>query len=208
MEIKGVIWHHTGGVDAYPLASTKHHTAEIIDGSHKTRWPGFTSNVYQNRRGEFFHVGYNTVIETTNKKRVKTREYGEETAAAYGYNDGYIHICVTGNYDIGADEWDEEINQLVIDEWNEIKGAFPYLTIGQNKPHRAYASKSCFGSSLPDDHIQKIIAGAEAAQGKTDYEIELELKITQLEKVNELYKTIVSMLYKALTGKRFSEHEK
>ena len=158
MKIKGVIWHHSGGTQADPLASTKHHTAEIIDISHKQRWPGFTSNVHRNNKGDFFHVGYNKVIETT-KKRVKaTREIGEETAAARGYNTGYIHICVTGNYDQGADTWDASIEPLIYRVWKDIKLEHPHLKISDNWPHRRVANKSCFGSSLSDDHIQNVIA--------------------------------------------------
>lgn len=206
-KIKGVIWHHTGGTQALPLASTQHHTAETIDASHKTRWPGFTSDVYSNESGKPYHCGYNTVIETANKKRVRTREYGEETAAAIGYNTGYIHVVITGNYDTGADVWDTGVNKLIIDEWAEIKASFPYLTVGDNKPHRAYSNRSCFGSSLPDNHIQRILAKAETDTGKSYKEVELEMKVSQLEQVNALYEKLVALLYIALTGKRFSSRE-
>ena len=202
--IKGVIWHHSGGVDANPLASTKHHTAEIIDNSHRNRWPGFTSNVYANRLGQFFHVGYNTVIEATTKKRVKTREYGEETAAAIGYNTGWIHVVVTGNYDKGADVWDQEVDRLVIDEWNAIKTAYPYLKISDNVPHRKYARKSCFGNSLPDNHIQLILA----TQVSDPIELTAELEVKMMKTIIDLSFKVVSILQELVLRKRYSVHQK
>lgn len=204
MRIKGVIWHHSGGVDANPLASTKHHTAEIIDNSHRNRWPGFTSNVYTNRLGQFFHVGYNTVIEATTKKRVKTREYGEETAAAIGYNTGWIHVCVTGNYDKGADVWDQEVDRLVVDEWNAIKTAYPYLKISDNVPHRKFARKSCFGNSLPDNHIQQILS----TQVKDPQILELELEVKKQKQLIDLLYMYMSITQELLLRKRYSTRQK
>ena len=152
-KIKGVIWHHFGGTDANPLASTLHHTVDTVDASHMTRWPGFQSLFYRNKNGRRYHVGYNTIIELPSGKRTMTRRYGEQTAAARGYNDGWIHVATSGNFDVGADKWKKEYDQFVIREWEIIKRACPHLKISDNHPHRKFAAKTCFGSSRPDDHI-------------------------------------------------------
>lgn len=207
MKIKGVFWHHSGGTALNPKASTKHHTAEIIDVAHKRRWPGFTSKVYKNKRGEYFHTGYNRVGEVSNLSVIKTRAYGEETAAAIGFNSGYIHICITGNYDYGADTWDKEADKLVCEIWEEIKTKHPYLRIAQNWPHRRVASKSCFGTSLPDDHIQKILATHEVMHNKKPVkEVSKEMKM-------KYYETIIMLMRQTITlliarNKRYSFKEK
>lgn len=206
--IKGVIWHHSGGTNADPLASTIHHTAEIIDQAHKGRWNGFVSSFYKNKYGAYFHVGYNYVIETLNKRIVKTRKVGEETAAAVGYNTGYIHVVVTGNYDVGADVWDASINDKVREVWTEIKGMCPHLKIKDNFPHRKVARKTCFGNSLGDNHIQSILVQVALDEGKSDREIELELKVSALESANKQLWSLVMTLYELLTGKRFTSRQK
>jgi len=207
MKIKGVFWHHFVGTDRNPKASTKHHTAEIVDVAHKRRWPGFTSKVYKNKRGEFYHVGYNRVIEVSNLRIVKTRAFGEETAAAIGFNRGYIHVAFSGNYDWGADKWEKETEKLICEGWEEIKAEFPYLRIGQNWPHRKVARKSCFGNSLPDNHVQITLATHEVLHNKKPVpEISKEMKMKYYETIIMLMKQTITLLI--ARNKRYSFKQK
>lgn len=189
MEIKGVIWHHSGGTAYNPLQSTFHHTAEIIDLSHKTRWPGFVSDTHTNGAGQPFHVGYNFVIESGRKNIVRTRRIGEETAAAIGYNKGWVHVCVTGNYD--SDLWDTDVSPLVYKVWQKIKAEQPHLKISDNIVHRDVASKTCPGRNLPDDHFRNIIARYETMNGK-DFQEAID------EKEIERKKHLILQLQKAI----------
>ena len=209
-KIKGVFWHHSGGTKNNPKASTLHHTAEIIDVTHKKNWPGFTSNTYKNAAKELWHVGYNFVCESTTKKIVRTRAIGEETAAAVGYNDGYVHAVITGNFDV--DVWGQEQTDLVIRCWKLIKKQCPHLKPNQNWPHRKVANKTCFGSLLADDHISKIIAEYELSLVKeevpTEEEVAEEVRQGQLKQIISLLVKYRNLLYIKATGKRYSTHEK
>lgn len=150
------------------------------------------SDTYHNANYEPYHVGYNFVIESGNRKIVRTRRIGEETAAAFGYNNGYIHVCVTGNYD--SDLWDTRVSPLVYQVWQEIKVNHPYLTIDDNLNHRDVASKTCPGRNLPDNHFRQIIARYEMQHQKPIDAVEEELKRTALKKTILKLKKLIGLL--------------
>ena len=81
-----VIWHHSNGVLLFPCAGTQHHNVNIVDNAHRQRWPGFTSQVYKNINGQFYHVGYHLVIDLNKETITQTRAFYEEGAHCIGMN--------------------------------------------------------------------------------------------------------------------------
>jgi hypothetical protein len=139
---KVVITHHTGGTDQYPLLDSSHHTVDIVNRWHKSRWPGFVS-----RRG--YHVGYHYFIEK-NGRVTQTREHDEEGAHCIGMNRSSIGVCFAGNFDVTypTKEQIEAWNVL----YNRLEVEFPSIP---TYPHRRYATKSCHGRLLADDYFAK-----------------------------------------------------
>ena len=135
-----VITHHTGGTDANPLADSSNATVQAVDSWHKLRWPGFIS-----RRG--YHVGYHYFI---NKQGVvtQTRDHDEEGAHVIGMNTKSIGVCFAGNFDVTLPTSSQ------LQAWYNIYGALlkQYPNI-PTYPHRKYASKTCHGKLLKDNHF-------------------------------------------------------
>ncbi len=135
-----VITHHTGGTDANPLADSSFATVTDIDSWHKVRWPGFISS-----RG--YHVGYHYVIEKDGKV-TQTRSHDEEGAHVIGMNSKSIGVCFAGNFDVTLP------TQKQMNAWYNLYGTL--LTQYPNiptYPHRKYASKTCHGKLLKDNHF-------------------------------------------------------
>lgn len=144
-----IIVHHTGGTDSNPAADTSKHTAETIDRYHATRWPGFTSQLYKNKKGEFYHCGYHFVIEKDGTI-VQTRGIGEEGAHCVGHNTSSIGIVLTGNFDVTLPTEKQE---------QAFRVLFSRLGISPNEifPHRKFATKSCYGKRLSDGHFNRLV---------------------------------------------------
>lgn len=205
---KKVIWHHSNGMGSDPCAGTKHHTADIVDAHHKTRWPGFTSQVYKNSRGEFFHCGYHLVIDTMNDTITQTRAFSEEGAHCIGMNRSAIGVLILGNYDkCSGESIPDEKKELFGQAWDMCKKAYPSLTIKDNVPHRKYATKSCYGDSLDDLYIQNALVAANTAQDYTQKEKEL-MRINSIQKdLIEAMWSIITALTQQVSGKRLSLRE-
>lgn len=207
-------WHHTGGTDKNPLASTKHHGPETIDDWHRAKWgkkyPHFHSQVYKRDDGRFYFCGYNAVLDwskITEENDVNpwvwTRAPGEETGAAIGYNNGrYLHFCIPGNYDVGADEWDARADKWIVWMHNHVATLDPVYVIADNQPHRSVATKSCFGNSLDDKHIQRIIVSGLDEDTPINPQTDLQIKL--MKRIVMLLQKQVNMLTEKLTGKRLS----
>lgn len=182
-----IIVHHTGGTDRLPRTSTAHHTVDIIDETHKTRWPGFTSKVFKNKNKEFYHVGYHFVIEKDGKT-TQTRGFSETGAHCIGMNTSSIGICLTGNFDVEmpSNAQIKAFKKL----YNKIVKQYPNLHPQDIVPHRRYATKSCFGDLLPDNYFSGIITEATPISKRTK------------EQNNDLIKLILSILISRLFGKR------
>lgn len=187
-----VIVHHTGGTDAQPLADTSKHTAEIVDVTHKTRWPGFTSAVFKNKAGEPYHVGYHFVIENTGKV-VQCRAYGEEGAHCIGQNASSIGIVLSGNFDATLPTKKQE--ESFVKLFREIQKAYPNIKDTDIYPHRKFATKSCYGKNLTDNYFTVLLGGA-APQAVTAVPI-----ITQIGMIKSQIAAIVAR-------RRFSTKQK
>lgn len=135
-----IITHHTGGTDANPRADTSHHTVEIIDQSHKTRWPEFVS-----ARG--YWCGYHFFIDKTGKV-TQTRDYTEEGAHTIGMNSSSIGVCFAGNFDVTVPT-DAQLNAW-FKLYDELLRRYPNIP---TYPHRKYATKTCHGRLLSDDYF-------------------------------------------------------
>lgn len=171
-----IITHHA--------VSLKTHTAEDVDDWHKQRWPGFTSKVFKNKRGQFYHVGYHYVIEWDGTI-VRCRAEDEEGAHCFGQNRTSIGICLMGNNDVHK----PSIQQMESFEklYREIQSRWPAITPNRIFPHRKYANKSCHGKLLADDYYTWYVAT------KTE-----DLYADQLEKLRQL----LNQLKVLLSGRR------
>lgn len=147
---KKIIVHH--------FASLSKYTAQDCDSWHKVRWPGFTSKVFKNDNGEFYHVGYHFVIESSGKV-VQCRELTEEGAHCIGQNTSSIGIALAGNFDIDLPTKAQEksFRKLV----KELLPKLPGVTAYNIYPHRKYANKSCYGSRLSDTYFTQLMAPQE-----------------------------------------------
>ena len=135
-----VITHHTGGTDANPLADSSFASVKDIDLWHKARWPEFRSS-----RG--YWVGYHYVIEKDGKL-TQTREHNEEGAHVIGMNSKSIGVCFAGNFDVTLP------TDAQMKTWYWLYGQLlkQYPDI-PTFPHRKYATKTCHGKLLKDEHF-------------------------------------------------------
>lgn len=145
-----VITHHA--------VSSKAHTAEDVDNWHKVRWPGFTSSIFRNAKGEFYHVGYHYVIEWDGRV-VQTRGEGEEGAHTVGQNDSSIGVCFMGNFDLHMP------SELQKEAFKKLyAGILERHRITTCVPHRKYANKSCHGALLSDTYFSDLVSEASITQ--------------------------------------------
>lgn len=183
-----IITHHTGGTDAAPLADSSNATAQDIDSWHKLRWPGFTSKIFKNEKGQFYHIGYHYVIEK-NGKVVQSRGHNEEGAHCIGQNSSSIGVCFSGNFDLTLPtKAQEEAWKALFKKINEQTG-IPASSI---YPHRKYASKTCHGRRIPDNHFAVVLG--------TTTEREPQLQ----EKLRSMHAQLIR-IKSLLTGNRFGK---
>ena len=199
--MRKIIWHHTGSVVGNPCASTQHHNVDIIDAGHARKWPGFTSKVFTNKRGEFYHVGYHFVIDVQKGVVTQTRDFGEEGAHTIGMNKSSVGVCIIGNYDVcSGDQIPQTAHRLIRDVWLLCKARYPQLTITDNVPHRKYSTKSCFGDRYADNFIQQVILNF-----SDTIEIEHDRMLKQ---IIDLLQRQIALLKVKLGKKRLSFREK
>lgn len=185
-----IIVHHFGGTDAQPLADSSNATAQDVDQWHKARWPGFTSKIFTNRKGELYHVGYHYIIEKDGKI-VQCRALDEEGAHCIGQNRSSVGVALAGNFDATMPTKAQEKSFRKV--FNEIQSKYPKITKHDLYPHRRYATKTCFGNNLPDDYFTTLL------KPEDDQAVikELQARIMQL----------LTQLYTLLANKRMSSKE-
>ena len=199
------IWHHANGTMATPCAKTQHHNVDIINEAHKQRWPGFTSQKYRNAMGELYTIGYHQIIDIVNNKIIQTRDFGEEGAHCISQNRSSIGTLIIGNYDKCSGEYiPEDREHLIYEAWKNIKAYAPHVTINDNYPHRKFSSKSCFGNSLPDDYIQKIIRKFTPLAEVRPVDEE---KVKFQKQLIILLEQFIALLTMKISGKRLSGRE-
>ncbi len=134
-----LICHHSGGVDANPLADTSNHTAKDMETWHLQKgWEG---------------LGYHYVIQK-NGEIWKGRPEHYHGSHCVGYNTQSIGICMSGNFDLTLPT-KEQINSLT----NLLKDLQKKYNIPTENivPHRKFANKSCYGKKLSDDFAKNLV---------------------------------------------------
>lgn len=203
-----IITHHSGGTDRNPKASTQHHTALVVDQWHMKRWPGFTSQTIKQPDGAPWHVGYHYVIEADGTT-VQTRAHHEEGAHCIGMNTSSIGILVMGNFDTGVDMPTEaQVNAYKI-LIAKVQKKIPHLTVYDIEPHRKYATKSCWGSALPNDYWRGIVMeGLPVPIRRIEAKQREYQRVFLVTTLIELAQQWRSILIQALTRKRLSTRQK
>jgi N-acetyl-anhydromuramyl-L-alanine amidase AmpD len=185
-----IIVHHTGGTDAVPLADSSNARAIDIDNWHKVRWPGFTSRYFVNENSESYHVGYHFVIEKSGKV-VQCRGLDEEGAHCIGQNTSSIGVCLSGNFDLTKPTKAQEKSFRKV--YNTIAAVYPNITPNDIYPHRKYATKTCYGNNLEDDHFTKLLNPTK----EQPVVKELQVQVVQL----------LTQLLELMSRKRMSKHQ-
>jgi len=134
-----IITHHTGGTDQNPLADSSNYTVKQCDADHKARF-GMLSALG-------WYVGYHYYIEKDGTV-TQTRRHDEEGAHVIGMNRKSIGVCFAGNFDV------TKPTEAQMSSWNLIYAKLlrEYPNI-PTYPHRKYATKTCHGKLLKDDHF-------------------------------------------------------
>jgi hypothetical protein len=186
-----IIAHHFGGTDADPLADSSKQTAQDVDKWHSQRWKGFTSKVFKNHQGKFYHVGYHFVIERDGTV-VQCRDYYEEGAHTFGQNKSSIGIALAGNFDVTK----PTVKQLNAFKkvFKEINQRFPKITEKEIYPHRKFSSKTCYGTNLSDTFFTELLE----EEYKSDQTVVRELQVQIVQLLNQL----VGMLLDKRLSKR------
>lgn len=184
-----IIVHHTGGTDAQPLADSSKATAQDIDAWHKLRWPGFTSLVYKNDKGKFYHTGYHFVIEKDGKI-VPCRAMNEEGAHCIGQNTSSIGVNLAGNFDLTLPTQAQKNSFKKV--FKLIQAAYPNITEHDIYPHRRYATKTCYGNNLSDTYFTELL------KPTNDEEV---LKVLR-ERIVQLTSQLKSLISKKRMSKR------
>jgi uncharacterized small protein (DUF1192 family) len=135
-----VITHHVGGTDQSPLADSSFATVKDVDEWHKARWPEFRSSLG-------YWVGYHYFIAKDGTV-TQTRKHEEEGAHTLGMNSKSIGVCFAGNFDATLP------TEAQMGAWRVLYASLlrQYPNI-PTYPHRKYATKTCHGKLLKDDHF-------------------------------------------------------
>lgn len=140
---KLLIVHHS--VTPRDLDITK--TENSINNNHKAR--GFPKSSLG------YYIGYNYIIYGNGTIKQYRRD-GEMGAHTVGHNHDSIGICLIGSFDTGQ----ETPSQAQIEKLrNTMHDKINQFNIAQKEiyPHRAFAIKTCYGSSLADDWAKNLI---------------------------------------------------
>ena len=151
-----IILHHTGGTSQDPNADTSHHTFEIVDAYHKSLGWG--------------KIGYHYFIEKDGKT-TQGRGDKEEGAHTLGQNRTSLGICLAGNFDtyIPTTVQVEALKRLLKEKCVQYS-----IPSSQVLPHRAFASKSCYGKKLSNTW------GAELLGDRSVLALKLQIQILNL----------------------------
>src|SRR3990167_5683203 len=135
---KYILVHHTGGSDSAPLADTSHHTLEMVNEAHRVR--------FNYRASNGTYCGYHYFLTKKGKIFPATPE-NEEGVHTIGHNLDSIGICLAGNFDatLPTPEQINALRGLLVRLGAKYK--IPYENI---VPHRAFATKTCYGKKLAD----------------------------------------------------------
>lgn len=143
--IKGLGFHHFGGLRDDRYYSTQNLTEEHIRQAHKLR--GFRD------------IGYTAIIWPD--ELTQYRLVGDETAAIKGKNFDYIYVAPAGNFTRKPDgTLVDTLTPFQLDTAQNLEiwayeNGIPLRMIGF--PHRRFSNTECFGNGLPDDYFSNLL---------------------------------------------------
>ena len=140
-----LVIHHTGGIDANPLADSSNQTFEIVDAYHKQLW-NFVSSLGH-------YIGYQYFIDKTGKL-TQGRADTDEGAHTIGYNLKSLGICLAGNFDATLPTQAQIDTLKTILSQKSLQYSIPLEKI---VPHRTFAVKTCYGKNLPDTWASDLV---------------------------------------------------
>lgn len=128
----GVMLHHTAGTQAETVASIR------------------KTHITKNKWGD---IGYHYVLEIKNGKGYlktgRSLKYQGAHAGIDKYNNGYIGLCIPGNYETGKmpdSIYSDIINAIcrLYEKMNEVQGSCSYGFLG----HREVKATACPGKNI------------------------------------------------------------
>lgn len=160
LQIKNIIVHHTGGTDANPLQDSSNFTVKECNLDHQIR--------FNMRSSLGWYVGYHYYIDKYGVV-TQTRVDTEEGAHCQGWNNhpgdiaarASIGICLAGNFDatMPTQAQIQALTSLLVAKRNQY-GIDPANIV----PHRAHASKTCYGNHLSEGWARGLLAIQAAPQ--------------------------------------------
>lgn len=155
LQIRNIIVHHTGGTDAQPLADSSNYTIQQCNADHKARFNMLSSLGW--------YVGYHYFIDKAGVI-TQTRVDTEEGAHTIGWNNhpgdpadrASIGICMAGNFDatLPTPAQVASLTKILTEKMKQY--GIPAANI---VPHRAHATKTCYGRKLADNWAASLVAG-------------------------------------------------
>lgn len=156
MQITNIIVHHSGGTDANPMQDSSNYTVQMCNNDHKKR--------FNMRSSMGWYVGYHYFID---KKGVliQTRDDQEEGAHCVGYNNHpgdpvskrSIGIHLSGNFD-ATDPTKAQVDTLTALLKRKL---LEHKIDPKNiRPHRGFASKTCYGMRLKESWARDLVKPA------------------------------------------------
>lgn len=172
---RNLIVHHAGGTDANPLQDSSNYTLQQCDNDHRIRF-GMKSTLG-------FWVGYNYFMDKFGTI-TQTRTDFEEGAHTIGYNNhpgdpaekASIGICMAGNFDATLPTAAQVASLKTFLTEKQAQYNIPLANI---VPHRAHATKTCYGNRLADDWARNLLTAS---------------PVNNNQKVVELAKQIISLM--------------
>jgi len=135
---KYIIVHHAGGTESDPLFDTSNQAFSVIDAYHKQRWQATTKSELG------YYCGYHYFIDKYGVVTQARRDL-EGGAHTIGMNYSSIGICLAGNFDttLPTDAQKAALTSLI----ENLQSRY-LIPASRVVPHRAFASKSCYGNRL------------------------------------------------------------
>ena len=154
-KITYLIIHNLGGTEYNPHQDTSnqsfddvnswHRDAKSPDGGHKYHY------------GQPSSLGYYLAYHYFIDKQGKVTQARADTEVGYhtiGYNDKSIGIVLSGNFDVYLPTWEQTtaLKSLLMRKITQYG-----VKLENVVPHRAFASKSCWGANLADSWARDLV---------------------------------------------------
>jgi hypothetical protein len=142
---KYIIVHHSGGTDANPLQDSSNYTFEMCNRDHQARFD------FKSTLG--YYVGYHYFVDKYGMM-TQARADNEEGAHCIGKNTESIGICLAGNFDLTVPT---ESQVTTLKNFLNQKTKEYNIPPENVVPHRAFATKTCYGKRLEDNWARNLL---------------------------------------------------